>query len=120
MKFKDVAEYRGQIMGQAWVQSLLHSDFVSPKALQQKVLCLHTRLVKLQKNPALAGKVEELLQEPFLLQSAAERQTKPAQKKREKIIREAPTVQEALVTVNKQLASDLAITQSKCQEQESV
>ena len=76
--------------------------------------------MKLQKNPALAGEVEELLQEPFLLQSATERQIKPAQKKREKIIREAPTVQEALVTVNKQLASDLAITQSKHQEQESV
>ena len=29
-------------------------------------------------------------------------------------------MQDALVTVNKQLASDLAITQSKCQEQESV
>ena len=90
MKFKDVAEYRGQIMGQAWVQSLLHSDFVSPKALQQKVLCLHTRLVKLQKNPALAGKVEELLQEPFLLQSAAERQTKPAQKKERKLLGKHP------------------------------
>ena len=101
----------------SWVQSLLDSDSVCPKAVRQKVVRLHSRLVKLQKTPDLAGEVGELLQEPFLLQSTAEIRSKPVQKKR--TVKEAAIVHEALSTVNKQLASELAISQTMCVQQES-
>ena len=101
----------------SWVQSLLDSDSVCPKSVRQKVVRLHSRLVKLQKKPDLAGEVNELLQEPFLLQSTAETRSKPVQKKR--TVKEAAIVQEVLTTVNKQLASELAISQTKCVQQES-
>ena len=101
----------------SWMQSLLQSDFVCSKAVRQKVLRLHTRLVNMQKNPALAEEVAELLQQPFHLLSSAEPQPKPAQK--EKNDREPVIIQKALATVNKKLASELAITQSKCLQQES-
>ena len=65
----------------SWVQSLLELDSVCSKAVRQKVVRLHSRLVKLQKNPDLAVEVHELLQEPFLFQSTAETQSKPVQKK---------------------------------------
>ena len=61
--------------------------------------------------------VDELLQDRFLLQSTDDTQSKPVQKKR--TVREAPVVREALATVNKQLASELAISQNKCVQQES-
>lgn len=102
----------------SWVQSLLNADSVCPKAVRQKVLRLHSRLVKLQKTPGLAGDVDELLQDPFLLQSTADSRSKPVQKKRT-VYREVPIVREALTTVNKQLASELAFTQDKCLQQES-
>ena len=68
-------------------------------------------------TPALAGEVHQLLQEPLLLHSTAETQSKPIQKKR--IVNDAPIVQEALTSVNKQLASELAISQTKCVQQKS-
>ena len=101
----------------SWVESLLNSDSISPKAVRQKVLRLHSRLVNLQKTPDLAGEVEELLQGIFLLQPTADTQSEPAQKNRS--VREVPIVQEALATVNKELASELAISQSKCVQHES-
>ena len=100
MKSKGVAPY----LGQSWVQSLL--DSVCPKVVRQKVVRVHSWLVKLQKTPSLADEVDE---NPFLLQSTADTQSTPAQKK--KTVSEAPVVQEALATVNKQLASELAISQ---------
>ena len=109
---KGVALYLGH-----WVESLLNSDSISPKAVRQKVLRLHSRLVNLQKTPGLAGEVEELLQGTFLLQPTAGTQSEPAQKNRS--VRAVPIVQEALATINKQLASELAISQSKCVQHES-
>ena len=99
------------------MQSLLNLDSVCPKSVRQKVVRLHSRLANLQKTPGLADEVDELLQEPFLLQSTAAIQSKPVQKKR--TVREASIVQEALATVNKQLASELATSQNKCVQQES-
>ena len=64
----------------SWVESLLNSDSISPKAVRQKVLRLHSRLVNLQKTPGLAGEVEELLQGTFLLQPTADTQSEAAQK----------------------------------------
>lgn len=66
----------------SWVQSLLNSDSICPKAVRQKIVRLHSRLVNLQKTPGLAGEVDILLQEPFLLQSTADTQSKPVQKKK--------------------------------------
>ena len=85
----------------SWVQSLL----------RQKVLRLHTRLPTCKKNPALAEEVAELLQQPFHLLSSAEPQPKPAQKEKKMI---ENLLSYRLATVNKKLASELAITQSKC------
>ena len=73
--------------------------------------------MNLQKTPGLANEVDELPEEPFLLQSTAATQSKPVQKK--KMVREASIVQEALATVNKQLASELATSQNKYVQQES-
>ena len=89
-------------------------DSVCPRAVRQKVIRLYSWLVKLQKTPALAGEVHQLLQEPLLLHSTAETQSKPIQKKR--IANEAPIV---LTSVNKQLSSELAISQIKCVQQKS-
>ena len=96
------------------VQSLLDLDSVCPRAVRQKVVRLHSRLVKLQKTPALAGEVHQLLQEPFLLHSTAATQSKPIQKK--KIFNEAPIV---LTSVNRKLASELSISRTKCVQQKS-
>ena len=68
-------------------------------------------------SPDLAGEVGDFFRNHFSFSPQLKHSQNLYRKKR--TVKEAAIVQEALSTVNKQLASELAISQTKCVQQES-
>ena len=94
-------------------ESLFHIQNVSIHAVTR----LHEQKLKIQKDPARKSDVNHLLQEPFSLPQSQEcilpRMEEPAVRKKRSPLQPV-LVQQALSTVNKELASELEQAKAEC------
>ena len=100
-----------------WLESLFHTQNVSINAVRKAVTHLHEKKLKIQKDPARKSEVNQLLQEPFSLPQSQEctlpRMTEPAVRKKRSPLQPV-VVQQALSTVNRELASELEQAKAEC------
>lgn len=99
-----------------WIEKLFHTENVNIHAVRQVVTRLHEQKLKLQKDPARKSEVIHLLEEPFSLPQSQKctlpHKVEPAVRKRSPL--QPIVVQQALHTVNKELASELQHAKAEC------